>query len=301
VAEWLKAPHSKCGVRVTVSWVRIPPSPPTISLKLQRPLPDELLKIVASGEKQDGHKMENFLDRATALIATASATILIISICHEYGYFFIVGSAFQSFLTFSDYFSNAIFWLPALVIAIYSATNFDVLKRRPVFSKEQWSNWVALAIALAGPFAAFFFAPYDFFAVTCVFTFVFFWAIIFDLLIPPTDSQFASSLRQVVKFGVPICIASMAWGIVHGSVALTHAYDAYILKFEKDNSEELRVVLRSFEKGILVRDAKLDRVEFVKWSDLTELIKIREVPTRDPLSCSFFNWRCSLKPEGPTP
>ena len=28
VAERLKAPHSKCGIRVTVSWVRIPPSPP---------------------------------------------------------------------------------------------------------------------------------------------------------------------------------------------------------------------------------------------------------------------------------
>ncbi len=27
VAEWLKAPHSKCGIRVTVSGVRIPPSP----------------------------------------------------------------------------------------------------------------------------------------------------------------------------------------------------------------------------------------------------------------------------------
>jgi hypothetical protein len=28
VAEWLKAPHSKCGIRATVSGVRIPPSPP---------------------------------------------------------------------------------------------------------------------------------------------------------------------------------------------------------------------------------------------------------------------------------
>ena len=27
VAEWLKAPHSKCGIRVTVSGVRIPPPP----------------------------------------------------------------------------------------------------------------------------------------------------------------------------------------------------------------------------------------------------------------------------------
>ena len=28
VAEWLKAPHSKCGIRATVSGVRIPPCPP---------------------------------------------------------------------------------------------------------------------------------------------------------------------------------------------------------------------------------------------------------------------------------
>jgi hypothetical protein len=29
VAEWLKAPHSKCGILARVSRVRIPPSPPT--------------------------------------------------------------------------------------------------------------------------------------------------------------------------------------------------------------------------------------------------------------------------------
>src|ERR1700753_3885266 len=28
VAEWLKAPHSKCGILARVSGVRIPPSPP---------------------------------------------------------------------------------------------------------------------------------------------------------------------------------------------------------------------------------------------------------------------------------
>src|SRR4051794_2804520 len=28
VAEWLNAPHSKCGIRASVSGVRIPPSPP---------------------------------------------------------------------------------------------------------------------------------------------------------------------------------------------------------------------------------------------------------------------------------
>src|SRR5919107_4162401 len=33
VAEWLNAPHSKCGIRATVSGVRISPSPPHYSAK----------------------------------------------------------------------------------------------------------------------------------------------------------------------------------------------------------------------------------------------------------------------------
>lgn len=30
VAEWSNAPHSKCGIRASVSGVRIPPSPPDL-------------------------------------------------------------------------------------------------------------------------------------------------------------------------------------------------------------------------------------------------------------------------------
>jgi hypothetical protein len=30
VAEWLNAPHSKCGIGASLSGVRIPPSPPSI-------------------------------------------------------------------------------------------------------------------------------------------------------------------------------------------------------------------------------------------------------------------------------
>src|ERR1700757_1509561 len=35
VAERLKAPHSKCGIRATVSRVRIPPSPPLLFVLLR--------------------------------------------------------------------------------------------------------------------------------------------------------------------------------------------------------------------------------------------------------------------------
>src|SRR5262249_40033731 len=48
VAEWLKAPHSKCGIRVTVSGVRIPPSPPAspfAAVRLRPPTIADLLKF----------------------------------------------------------------------------------------------------------------------------------------------------------------------------------------------------------------------------------------------------------------
>jgi hypothetical protein len=31
VAEWLNAPHSKCGIGASLSGVRIPPSPPDVN------------------------------------------------------------------------------------------------------------------------------------------------------------------------------------------------------------------------------------------------------------------------------
>lgn len=47
VAEWLKVPHSKCGVLARVPWVRIPPSPP---LK-KAPIPGAFFNGGRSGGK----------------------------------------------------------------------------------------------------------------------------------------------------------------------------------------------------------------------------------------------------------
>src|SRR6185437_5934039 len=47
VAEWSIAPHSKCGIRATVSGVQIPPSPPTCSSRTEFHLQeiDELRRL----------------------------------------------------------------------------------------------------------------------------------------------------------------------------------------------------------------------------------------------------------------
>src|SRR5689334_13804260 len=46
VAEWLNAPHSKCGIGASLSGVRIPPSPPVpCSLSKSRPVPGRLREL----------------------------------------------------------------------------------------------------------------------------------------------------------------------------------------------------------------------------------------------------------------
>ncbi len=56
--------------------------------------------------------MKALLDNFAAVLGSATIGLLLLSITHEYGYFWVVGSKFQTFLTTTDYFSNAILWVP---------------------------------------------------------------------------------------------------------------------------------------------------------------------------------------------
>jgi hypothetical protein len=42
--------------------------------------------------------MKVFLENFAAILGAASVTLLLMSICHEYGYFWSIGSRFQTFL-----------------------------------------------------------------------------------------------------------------------------------------------------------------------------------------------------------
>src|SRR6266849_10003346 len=69
VAEWLNAPHSKCGIRATVSGVRIPPSPPlqnrTANAGRSR------LRVRGGGQRSEPIAL-----RAKSIIGAAGALIL---------------------------------------------------------------------------------------------------------------------------------------------------------------------------------------------------------------------------------
>jgi hypothetical protein len=95
--------------------------------------------IIAEQLWTRGAKVKAFLDNFAAILGATTAALLLVSVMHEYGYFWIVGSRFQTFLSTTDYFSNAILWLPWLFVMLYSYVDWDVLlgKRKYGFG---W-NW----------------------------------------------------------------------------------------------------------------------------------------------------------------
>jgi hypothetical protein len=54
--------------------------------------------------------MKDFLDNFAAVVGAATLALLLFAVCHEYGYFSVIGNYFQPFVSTTDYFSNATQW-----------------------------------------------------------------------------------------------------------------------------------------------------------------------------------------------
>ena len=104
-----------------------------------------------------------------------------------------------------------------------------------------------------------------------------------------------SQLRYLIR-----CSQGIA-GVVCFSAAARRlrARDEWIGWSDIVRAENLhRIVLRAFDKGILVRDAVEKRIEFVKWDDITKISRLAVIPPIQPLSCSWFRINC---PDFPIP
>ena len=61
---------------------------------------------------------------------------------------------------------------------------------------------------------------------------------------------------------------------------------------------QLRIFLRNFDKGVLVRSAVNDNLEFYKWDSI--VFVTRHAPENSKkLICNLFGVWCPMKPESP--
>ena len=247
--------------------------------------------------------IEKSLEKMTGLLAALSALIITLSVSHEYGYFTYMGSFFQTFVTATDYFTNAIMWMPLAIVTALGWQNWSFLwKDIPKIEKGNWKSWILPSIILGVPILAFIFLseaiPYFYLGAA-----VYLWFLSFDRFAPKlnNESQLALEIRNLVKIGVPICAALFNVGYERAKTDLTSKSSSitYILKVKDTQDVTLRVPLRTFDKGILVNNPLSHRVDFLKWDQIETIEKLTDVGSRDPLSCRWMNVLCDWTHRAP--
>ena len=88
-----------------------------------------------SSEKSVAELMSQF----SATLPLIGAAFLVVAICSEIGYFYVVGLQFMPILSSSDYLRAAIIWLPPL--AVFSIIiNFILYYKEPVYKLKHPSG-----------------------------------------------------------------------------------------------------------------------------------------------------------------
>src|SRR5882757_9268597 len=101
--------------------------------------------------------MKEFLDHFAAVLGAATIALLLFAVCHEYGYFWVIGSQFQTFVSTTDYFSNASQWIVAVLFALATWVNwFGIFDEDPPFGGG-WVAWLLPAFFVVMLVTDFFF------------------------------------------------------------------------------------------------------------------------------------------------
>lgn len=241
--------------------------------------------------------MKEVLEHFGAAVTALTIGLLLMSISHEYGYFYVVGRYFQTFLSTTDYFNNAVLWVPAMLVTLYWYVDWDAIAGRSNLLALGWNKytlaWIFFFVAL--PVIVFFFAPFDFILVFPALTTL--WLMYANRLLPFADTDVPNlrALRKILLAAPILAGALFIWGIIHASGDLRSLSNLYSLQ-TKDGGTLQRIALRSFDKGLLVRNVVDNRIEFVRWDEIQKIFRIAPPQEEPPLFCSWFGINCKLPP-----
>lgn len=234
---------------------------------------------------------ERWIGRATGIIALLSVATLLLTVVHDWGYFKVVGSHFQSLQTPTDYLANSLFWLPAYAAA-YLLVLFVSFTITPlIFGAKGEDGGFVRRKSLRK------FLPWRFFLVAT--PGLIFIAASLDsiapllLLIPValTDISHGAYKNQTISavgFGAAAAtnLLLLCTGFFFIFAQLEADFDlrsySPVYRIElKSGGLKHAVVLRNMERGILLHHPAEKRVEFVRWDDVRALAS---TPTQDTVA-----------------
>jgi len=234
--------------------------------------------------------LENF-PRWLALVTVAALGVAVV---HEYGYFWIVGSHFQTVATTYDYLVNALLWLPSTTIMMLVVYGFKDFMTEP--ASYEWPKIPTFMIILAGGtflvIGTITFVTGGKFAYETAYVLsavaVYLGLAVYAFKYPHVPWE---TFRPVLFIPV-ILMFSFAYGSMSGERDLRKTDDVYFLARKGDNSSRAVVMLRSFEKGLLVRNHDLERTELVRWDDVASFWRFSTTKKEPSLACRWMRINC---------
>jgi hypothetical protein len=241
--------------------------------------------------------MKSFLENFGAVLGIVTISLLLLSVTHEYGYFWIIGSRLQSLLTTGDYFANAILWLPWFAFLAYWYT-YQVVAggtvRYKYFTEVKESHaravWIFIVVVL--PIAGAF-----------VLREAVFWLVASSLsilwltygasrlpFVAETDET-KLTLHRIMMMIPPIAVLSFAYGLVQGVSDLRSKAEPYTVQMKSGETMN-GGLLRTFDKGILFRNIADGRVEFLRWDEMIKLNRDAPEVMQSTLLCHWFGLVC---------
>jgi hypothetical protein len=95
-------------------------------------------------------------------------------------------------------------------------------------------------------------------------------------------------------FGIYFALLAYGYGITTAYSDLAKSDDVYAID-QKDSQGAARhlVLLRIFDKGLLVRDLPAQRVEFLRWDSISSMSRSLPTPSRTKgYLCTWFDLAC---------
>lgn len=238
--------------------------------------------------------MDGALSKMTALLGQATACAVVFSVCHEIGYFSVVGSYFQTLFSPSDYLNNTFIWIPTSVqIVVYIYAIWFLMERSINGSKEWFFFWVAVPPFMFSVGLWLFLGINPLSAALVFLAYVLAWSL--PRIIDPRKSDLSLNQWKMIIIFVCTCIVTLNYGADHAKSDMKSVHGTYIIKTKNSNESRPAMILRGLSGGLLVKDVIGDRVSYIKSEEIISISKNVDLTNKKSLSCLMFEIFC---PEG---
>jgi hypothetical protein len=258
--------------------------------------------------------MKEILETLTKAAGLFSVTALILSVFHEVGFFYIVGSDFRHLFSTSDYFASVIAWIPesifylsvlAFIIFVLTLRSWNFLYRYPkeklpetVFDKVLYGLlYFTLFSAIVG---VFFGPPWLYLRIYPVLAGGVFlvWVNVVSTLLDKIAFKDAvpNWARLLLLLGPVLLVNSFLSGANEAYGAIFRIPDVYRIEQNSPDLQNHVIFLRSFDKGVLVRDPVRSTFDLIKWDRISRISKVSNLRSQ-PVFCNITGLLCFSQPE----